>query len=131
MGTSLSEAVEIILGGKTGGYYIAGFFFSLLAIILSVYIHSKTRDKNSPCTPYKFSWRFFFWDNAKRIVAGMIVMFILFRAADLSNIYAMLSVGFGVSYSLDKIIQWVMEKSDVIDFLKTDRDNFAKKEDPQ
>lgn len=118
---SINEAIGIITGGKTGGYYLAGFFFSFLAILLSLYIHSRTRDKNSPSTPYNFSWTFLLWDNFKRIVAGIIVMFILFRAADLSNIYAMLAVGFGVAFSLDKIIEFLMEKSNILDILKSDR----------
>ena len=121
MTNAINESIQIVLGEKTGGYYIAGFFFSFLAILLSLYIHSKTRDKNSPSTPYNFSWKFLLWDNAKRIFAGMIVMFILFRAADLSNIYAMLGVGFTVAFSLDKIIQFLMDKSNVLNFLQPDR----------
>lgn len=120
---SINEAWQIILGGKTGGYYLAGFFFSFLAILISLYSYSLTRDKESKNTPVKFSLFFLIWDNAKRIIVGLIVMFILFRAADLSNIYAMLAVGFGVGISLDKIIQLLMNKSNLLDFLQPGRKN--------
>lgn len=118
---NIEAAIKIIVGVKPDGYYLAGFFFSFLAILLSLYMYSKTRDKHSQSTPYNFSWWFLLWDNIKRITAGMIVMFILFRVADLSNIYAMLSVGFAVAFSLDKVIQTIMDKSNILDFLQPDR----------
>ena len=117
----LQEALEIILGGKNGSYYIAGFFFSFLAILISLWQHSKTRDKASLNTPLKFSWTFLLWDNFKRICVTIIVMFILFRMFDLSNVYAMIGVGFFVAFGLDKAIQFLMEKTDFINFLQPAR----------
>jgi len=118
---SINEALQIILGGKSGGYYLAGFFFSLLAIILSLHQHSKTRDKYSINTPIKFSWGFLLWDNFKRITMSIIVMFILFRLFDLSNPFAMIGVGFFVSFGLDKAIQFLMEKTNIMQFLEPAR----------
>jgi hypothetical protein len=127
MDKSIIEALEIISGGKSGGYYIAGFFFSLLSIILSIYLHSRKRDPASPHTPQKFSWSFLIWDNGKRMVVGLIVMFILFRLFDLSNVFAMVGAGFFVSFGLDKVIEFLMEKTNIMNFLKTDREKFNQK----
>ena len=118
---SLNDAIQIIMGGKSGGYYLAGFFFSFLAVLLSLYSYSKTRNKNSKKTPYAFSWGFLIWDNFKRISTSIIAMFILFRLFDLSNPMAMVGVGFFVAFGLDKVIQFLMDKTDIMQFLEPAR----------
>jgi len=126
---SVNEALQIITGGKSGGYYLAGFIFSLAAIFLSVYHHSIKRDKTSDNTPYRFSWKFFIVDNLKRAIAGLIVMFFLFRLFDLSDVKYMIGVGFAVAFGLDKIIQVLMKKTSIADFLKIDREKVVEKID--
>lgn len=124
---SIKEAFDIVLGvseGKTGGYYLAGFIFCAMAVALSLYVSSKKRDPNSKNTPVNFSVWFLIWDNAKRVGATMIVIFILFRIFDLSEIPGMLGVGFGVAFSLDQIIEWMMSKFNILDFLKSNREKF-------
>lgn len=124
---SINDALTIITGNKGGGYYLAGFFFSFLAILLSIYMYSKKRDPNSVNTPEKYSWLFLLWDNGKRAGAGLIVMFIIFRMFDCSNVAVMIGVGFFVSFGVDKAIQWLMERTDFMNFLKTNRENFPTK----
>lgn len=118
---SVNEAIQIILGDKTIGYYLAGFFFSFLAILVSLYQHSRTRDKYSQSTPVNFSWGFLIWDNLKRMVTTLIVMFMLFRLFDLSNPGAMIGVGFAVGFGLDKVIEFLMERTNLLDILKPER----------
>jgi hypothetical protein len=124
---NIIEALSIITGGKSGGYYLAGLFFSALAISLSLYLHSKKRDPASPNTPEKFSLLFLLWDNFKRAMASFILMFIIFRVFDCSNVMAMIGVGFFIALGIDKAIQWLMEKTDFMNFLKTNRENFPQK----
>ena len=122
---SIKDAFDIILGAdKTGGYYLAGFFFCTLAIILSLYLSSKKRDPLSPNTPVQFSGWFLLWDNFKRVMATCIVIFILFRVFDLSAVPAMIGVGFFVAFSLDKAIEWMMNKFNFLNFLESNRDKF-------
>lgn len=118
---SINEALEIILGGKSGGYYIAGLFFSFLAILLSLKFYSKTRNKWSQNTPVQFSWKFLLWDNFKRISTSLILMFLLFRLFDLSAPLAMVGVGFFVALGSDKVIQLLMDKTDLMQFLEPAR----------
>lgn len=127
MNKAIHEAIDIIFGGKSGGYYLAGMFISFLAILLSIWVHSLTRDAASPNTPVTFKWSFLLWDNLKRMVAGLIAMFLFFRAFDLSNIFAMIGLGFSVGFGLDKMIQVLIEKTNVLNFLQTDRSNFKDK----
>ena len=125
---AIAEAIEIITGGKSGGYYIAGFFFCALAVLLSLYHSSKKRDPLSPHTPENFSWVFLIWDNVKRALATLVVIFILFRVFDLAEPMLMIGVGFFASLFLDKIIEAMMKKSEAIGkLLEMNRDNFPQK----
>lgn len=131
--SAIDEALKILMGeNKSGGYYLAGFILSLLAILLSVIHSSRKRNPQSPNTPYKFNLWFMLWDNGKRAVAGVIVIFFMFRLFDCSNIFAMIGVGFFAAAGLDKVIEFLMEKTNIMNFLQTDRTNFPpnkKKED--
>jgi hypothetical protein len=118
----LTAALKIILGDKPDGYYVAGFVFSSLAILLSLYFYSrKTRNKDSIATPRDFSFSFMIGDNIKRIGATLIVEFFLFRMFDLSDIKYMIGVGFAVAYGLDKIIQFLIDHTDIMNFLQPAR----------
>jgi hypothetical protein len=128
MNSAIKEALEIIMGGKSGGYYIAGFFFSMLGILISLYHSSKKRDPLSPNTPERFSWLFLIWDNCKRGGVTLIVMFILFRGFNLSEFWLMISVGVVVALLLDKVIEAIMARSEIIcKLLGMNRDKFPQK----
>lgn len=123
---AIQDTLVIIGGGKGLPYYMAGFFFSFLTIWLSIYLHSQKRDINSPNTPYNFSYTFFIWDNLKRAIASLTVMFLIFRLFDCSNVMVMVSVGFFVSFGVDKVIEWMMNNFNFLNFLKTNRDKFPR-----
>lgn len=128
MDQAFKEALVIITGDKSGGYYIAGFFFSLLGIVISLWFSSRKRDKESPNTPYKFSWMFLLWDNFKRGLVTLIVMFILFRCFDLSAVLAMIGVGVLVALSLDQLVAFIISQSEKVSkILGMNRENFPQK----
>jgi hypothetical protein len=119
---SIHDTFTIIGGGKQLSYYLAGFFFAALGILLSLYQSSRSRDKLSPSTPLKFSWLFLIWDNLRRAVVTLVVMFILFRVLDLSYVPLMIGVGIVVSVALDRIIVLLMGWSDnIFDLLASAR----------
>ena len=127
----IKEAFDIVLGGKSGGYYLAGFIFSAMAILLSLYHSSKKRDPSSASTPERFSWWFLIWDNCKRAVVTLIVEFILFRVFNLTEPLAMIGVGFFAALGLDKAIEFLMQKSqEAGKLLGMNRDNFPQKPQP-
>ena len=118
---TITEVAHILTDGKPYSYYIAGFIISFLAIILSLLHHSLGRDKYSTNTPIKYSFLFLLQDNLKRILAGMILMYLLFWLFDLSSKAAMIGVGFSVAFGMDKLIQFLMERTSIFDFLKPER----------
>src|SRR5688572_20678584 len=116
----MQEFKDLVLGGVSVAYYLAAEFFALLALILSLYLHSKKRDPNASSTPQQYSWLFLIWDNTKRIVVGQIAFFILFRfATELLgrqlNMWYAVGAGFLLSFGLDKVIQFIKNKSSLFD----------------
>ena len=128
---SIKEALEIITGGKSTGYYLAGFFFCCVGILLSWYLASRKRDPQSPSTPYRFDWWFLIWDNMKKATVTLLLQFLMFRMFDLSNVFAMIGVGFFLSMGLDKVIEYLMEKTNLLNFLERDREKFKKDANPK
>lgn len=121
-------ALQTIFGDKPDGYYIAGLFFSILGILISLYWSSRKRDPLSSSTPVRFSWTFLIWDNGKRIVTTLIVMFILFRVFNFTDPLQMIAVGITATLFLDQILEWLMNKAEwLCKLLKADRNNFPQK----
>jgi len=117
----MKEFQQLILGNVSAAYYLAAFVFAFLGILASLLVHSKKRDIDSPRTPDKFSWLFLFFDNIKRIIAGLIVMFILFRffneisGKQLNMWWAVLIGVLLASYGVDKVFQIIKGKSSFLD----------------
>lgn len=122
---AIVDALSIIGGGRGLSYYIAGFFFASLGILISLYYSSTKRNIDSQSTPRNFSWRFLLWDNTKRGVTTLVVMFILFRVFDLSAIPLMIGVGICVSIAFDRILVFLMGWSEgIFNLLASQRKKF-------
>lgn len=116
----MHEFKQLILGNVSIAYYAAAEFFALLALILSLWLHSQKRDTSAPSTPQSFSWIFLIMDNVKRIVVGQIALFLIFRFASEAlgrqlNMYMAVGIGFALSFGLDKFIQFLKEKTSFFD----------------
>lgn len=124
----MSAAFDIILGDKPDGYYLAGLFFSVIGILISLYHSSTKRDKLSANTPVNFSWYFLVWDNIKRGFTTLVVMFVVFRVFNLVEVWQTVGVGIGLSVGLDKIVELLMNKWDwLCKVLSQDRNNLPTK----
>lgn len=116
----MHEFKQLVLGNVSIAYYAAAEFFALLALVLSLWLHSQKRDKAAPTTPEPFSWIFLIMDNVKRIVVGQIALFLIFRFASevlgrQLNMYMAVGIGFALSYGLDKFIQYLKQKTSFFD----------------
>jgi hypothetical protein len=116
----MNEFMDLILGEASVAYYAAAEFFALIALVISLLMHSRTRDKSSTSTPENFSWGFLIWDNFKRIVCGQLMAFILFRFSveilgrEL-NMYWAFGIGFFLSFGSDKLFTYLKEKFNFLD----------------
>lgn len=122
---AIQETLEFIIGpDRKLSYYLSVFFFSTLALGVSLYASSKKRDKFSPCTPEKFSTLFLIWDSTKRVLVTYVLIYLIARSFDLSSILAMIGVGGFLAAGLDQAIAWFMSKTNLLDSLKMNRENF-------
>ncbi len=129
MNQVLTELRQNILGGLSVGFYLSAFFFSFLGILIMLYADSRKRDPGSQNTPVAFRWSFLIWDNAKRIVVGMAVMFLFYRfSATLIgraiSMEAALGIGIFVAMGVDKAINVIKDK---FDWLCMPREKYMKK----
>lgn len=119
------DFVRIMKGNISGGMWLALFVVSLLAILVSIRAHYNNKGKKNELTPEKFSWIYALIDNFWRIITGMIVMFFIYRFASilvnsswLANedifLFLAVGVGFGMSYGMDKIIQYLQARSNFL-----------------
>lgn len=115
------QVKELLFGEVSLAYYFTAELFALMALSLSLYLHSRTRDPLAPTTPQKFSWSFLIMDNIKRILVGQIALFLIFRFATevlgkQLDMWMAVGIGFGLSLGLDKFIQFLKDKTNVTMF---------------
>jgi hypothetical protein len=127
----ISKVKSLILGEIAPEYYVAAFFFSGLAILLSLYLQSLKRDKTSTSTPVHYSWKFLLWDNAKRIMAGIITAFLFYRFPGQAlshslDMWVAVAIGFLLSFGVDRAIMMIMKRANGSVF-DQDRDEYMKK----
>jgi hypothetical protein len=119
MQDTLTEIKRNLLGPLSIGYYVSAFIMCGIALLVMASYRSRHRDKDSPHTPVHYSFQFMIWDNTKRIGAGLLVMYILFRFASEwlhTELSMQLALGFGflLSMGLDPIIEALMNRYDWI-----------------
>lgn len=124
----LKNTFNTLLEGKEIEYYISGFIITAIGVLFALYVKSKKRDPESPNTPTKFSWRFLIWDNTKKVVVILLLIFLLFRAFDLTDTWKQISVGMIVPWFFDQILFFLEERSSIIcELLGMDRKKYMKK----
>lgn len=71
--------LQKIIGSNDLSSFAAAIFFALIGVFLSLLLQTTSRDINAKSTPFHFSWSFFLADNVKRIIAGLVMIFIAIR----------------------------------------------------
>lgn len=77
----LRQTIYYIIGTEDIPIALAGFFWALVGVTVSLLLKAVKRDVNDTRTPGQFSWKFFVCDNRIRIVAGIILVFVFMRFA--------------------------------------------------
>lgn len=116
------EVSSIILGDMTLWAFVGYFIMAMIGAVIHLWLDVKDRDKDSPKTPYVWSWRFFTLDNIKRFIATILLIFVCLRffseimGVDLSPFTALLW-GFG----LDRVAGFAKNHTEK---LQANRDSF-------
>jgi len=75
----MKEFVELLIGKVSVIMFAALYFFALLGVVINILYHANTRDQNSPGTPVKFSVKFLLWDNWKRLILVLLLIYVSIR----------------------------------------------------
>ncbi len=103
--------LQLILGPTSPAMFAALLCFSLVGVAINLLIHSTTRDKKSPNTPYKFSIKFLLYDNWKRIVLSLLLLLVTIRFmglvfdVDTGNQEVYLAASVAVGFGFDKLAE--------------------------
>ena len=116
----MNEFKSLILGEYSVAHYAAAEVFALLALVVSLCLHSMKHDKQSERTPETFSWKFLILDNSKRIFFGQIIVFLLFRftmefTGKTLSMWQAVIIGAGLSFGFDKFLQLIKAKTTFLD----------------
>jgi hypothetical protein len=130
---TLQEIKHNLLGILSLGTYISAGIFCFFGIVLVLYVRSARRDRSSTETPVHFSWKFLFFDNAKKIIILLLCMFLIFRFCssflhtELSMEVA-LGVGFFLPIGLVPFIEFLMARSETLcNMLSMPREQYMNK----
>lgn len=75
----MEKFIKQLLGSLDTSTFTAAIFFAIIGALVSLLIKSRKRDKLSPATPYKFSFRFLLQDNLQQFLLGCLIAFLAIR----------------------------------------------------
>lgn len=109
--TILSAFLERITGQDNPADFLYYIFFAFVGVTIMLLFQTTSREVNSVNTPMRFSWRFLWCDNTKRILLSVLLIYVSLRFTktllgfNLSEPYAL-----GIGAGLDKISEILKEK---------------------
>jgi hypothetical protein len=107
--------ITALLGDQSAPLFFSNFFFALIGVALMLLIHSTERNLDSNRTPTEFSWSFFLSDNWKRLVAGLIMIFVSLRfAPELFGVEISPFWAFAIGMLNDKLAQVIKDKTNIL-----------------
>jgi hypothetical protein len=122
----MQEFKEAIFGAYTYGQLFGFMWFILIGYLYNYLDETSGRDKTSPRTPIKWSWRFWFFDNWRRYLMSILATYIFFR-------FYVEFTGHEITYFECAMIGIVgdnigMSAKKKIGFIKADREKLLKEE---
>ena len=75
----MTEFLNIIFGDYTTAQLFGFMWFFLIGYFIYGLTETTGRDVNSPNTPKKWSWKFWFYDNWRRYIITFLCSYVLFR----------------------------------------------------
>lgn len=111
----MKEFLQLLLGDQAPQTFGVLLFYALFGAALSLLLHTTERDPNSNRTPDKFCWKFFFRDNWKRIVTGIMMIGATLRftpelfGIEISEFWALV-----IGLSHDRLAQLIKDKTNLL-----------------
>jgi len=121
----MKEFISLLIGNISVPMFAALFIFAMIGTAINLLLHVNSRDQNSPNTPVAFSFKFMLWDNWKRIVSSLLLIFVVIRfmgvffEIDVKNQEFYLVGALLVGFVFDKLSEVLKQKTS---FLKVRKD---------
>lgn len=75
----MNEFIKIVIGDVTTVQLIGYIWFFIIGYLIYGLTEITGRDVNSPNTPKKWSWKFWFLDNWRRYLTTILCTYVLYR----------------------------------------------------
>ena len=115
----MKQFLNIVIGTDDFVSFLGLVFFALLGVFLGLLLNTTKRDINSESTPFEFSWKFLLSDNVKRIVAGLILIYLSLRftneifGVSINNFWSVC-----IGLASDQLAQFVKAKTNILNSRK-------------
>lgn len=112
--------IQKLIGSVDPQTFFASFLFALIGVALSLLLQTTKRDVRSDNTPFAFSWKFLLKDNIRRIIAGILIIYVAIRfypdwfGEPMTDFLAL-----GVGLAIDKVAEIIKNRTNL---LSVDRD---------
>lgn len=117
----MKDFIHFLTGNIQIAMFWALFFFAALGVTINLLLHASARDQQSPDTPVKFSLRFLLYDNWKRILLSVLLIYVTIRFASTifvltldgnNELYLFVAVLIGFGY--DKLAELIKKKGTLL-----------------
>jgi hypothetical protein len=99
---------NIILGNGSLGAFLAYLVIAYVSAIVSLLLEASKRDIASSNTPVKFSYRFLFAANTKRLIANFLAVPLLIRLVyEYGEMKWMILVAITIGVIIDRAAMWL------------------------
>lgn len=110
----MEKAISLIIGEGDRTLFFVALLYAYVSAFLSVLMETTKREVTSLNTPYKFSYKFLFSDNSKRLVRSVILIFFAVRFSNEffgQQLTVWLAVGIGFGFDkLSELIKTILRK---------------------
>ncbi len=117
----MKEFLNFLTGNISMAMFCALFFFALIGASINLLLNASKRYQASPNTPKEFSLKFMLWDNWKRILLSVLLIYISIRfvsvlyeiqVTDNNELYLFIAVIIGFLY--DKLGEILKNRSIIL-----------------
>jgi hypothetical protein len=118
----MNEIASYLIGDLGVAKFAAAFIFAIIGVVLSLLWSTTVRNPSSDKSPQHFSWKFYWFDNARRIlksvVSTLLTVFVSIRFVnELLGVEFSMATCFLIGLFLDRVVV----------FIKKKQENFASK----
>lgn len=105
-----------ILGDIDPALFVACLFFAFLGVMIVLLAGTKLRDPNSGASPSKFSWKYLWNDNLKRIILNIVCVVITLRfMPEITGWDLSVFKGLCIGLAWDGIFLLIKQKTAILD----------------